>query len=70
EDLARWHVSSAAEAAARHDLPSELVSALDRATAEILRAAEIALPPDEQVEQGAAVGAPPACRRAEEGLPA
>lgn len=44
EDLARWHVSSAAEAAVRHDLPPGLVTSLDLATAEILRAAELTLP--------------------------
>lgn len=70
EDLARWHVSSAAEAAARHDLPKELVGALDRATSEILRAAELALPPIEQVDPVTSDGTQPARRRAEEGLPA
>ena len=44
EDLARWHVTSAAEAAARHDLPPDLVTSLDLATSEILRAAELTLP--------------------------
>lgn len=64
EDLARWHVTSAAEAAVRHDLPPELVASLDLATAEILRAADLTLPAT------APADAPRAQHRAQEGLPA
>ena len=64
EDLARWHVTSAAEAAVRHDLPPELVASLDLATAEILRAAELTLPAT------ASDDSPSALHRAQEGLPA
>lgn len=64
EDLARWHVTSAAEAAVRHDLPPELVASLDVATTEILRAAELTLPTT------APADAPRAHHRTQEGLPA
>ncbi|WP_394216543.1 polyprenyl synthetase family protein [Brachybacterium vulturis] len=68
EDLARWHVTSAAETAERHELPPGLAVALDLATAEILRAADLTLPTT------APTDAAPVRRRAErpaeQGLPA
>lgn len=67
EDLARWHVSSAAEAAARHDLPPGLVASLDLATAEILRAAELTLPETgSELGPSASASAPAPRRRAED----
>ena len=47
EDVARWHLSSATEAAARHDLPPALVTALDLTTHQMLRAADLPLPDHE-----------------------
>jgi geranylgeranyl diphosphate synthase, type II len=49
EDLARWHLTSAVGAAARHHLPAALVRALDTTTHEILRAADSALLPAAEV---------------------
>ncbi|ASK66124.1 geranylgeranyl pyrophosphate synthase [Brachybacterium avium] len=68
EDLARWHVTSAAEAAARHDLPPDLAVSLDLATAKILRAADLTLPTT--VPTDAAPARRRAERRSEQGLPA
>lgn len=67
EDLARWHVSSAAEAATRHDLPPGLVASLDLATAEILRAADLTLP---AIASRGSAPSPASRPRAQEGLPA
>ncbi|MGP9747002.1 polyprenyl synthetase family protein [Brachybacterium sp. AOP29-B2-41] len=67
EDLARWHVNSAAEAAMRHDLPPGLVTSLDLATTEILRAAELTLPTPTSEHRPSSRDSRP---RAEEELPA
>ena len=45
EDLARWHLTGAADVAARHDLPLALRSALAPLTAEILSGLDLLLPP-------------------------
>lgn len=74
EDVARWHLSSATEAAARHDLPPALLAALDLTTREMLRAAELTLPaPSDAARsdtarpaEGTATSSRP---RAQEGLP-
>lgn len=44
EDLAHWHLTSASEAALRHDLPAALRDALEATTAQILRGVELTLP--------------------------
>ncbi|MGP4977220.1 polyprenyl synthetase family protein [Brachybacterium tyrofermentans] len=45
EELARWHLTSAVSSAIRHRLPDALVHALSTATEEILRTADLLLPP-------------------------
>lgn len=46
EELARWHLTSAVSSAIHHRLPASLENLLSNATEEILRTADLLLPPE------------------------
>lgn len=58
EELARWHLTSAVSSASQHGLPSPLVHALSTVTDEILRTADLLLPPESTATADTDAGVP------------